>query len=374
MQGCFRFNKVDFGLFYSGIIRDEKTIFTMVYDCGSKDNNALKKAIHDFQKTVKVGETLVSDGKWYGTKPVLDMLTISHLHDDHVNGLVDLFSSFTVKKVFLPYFPPAGIYEYLLFLALINGRDSYETYQLLLNLYLPDNKDNNMENRPEVHIISEEDGIGGPDLHPLWKFYFFNQVEDSQKITKLLSKIHNILALYKITSFADLYHFGAQVGKVVAGLRTAYQSVFGKYKMNATSLTLFHYPSDTKASTYVMREDATLLALSSATCTEQQSEGRTTLLTGDALYNAKTRARIYSVIGQFQNSVLQVPHHGSYRNWQSMQLQKSGIQFDYYVIPTAGKRYAHLPSTTRTTADIINQFHKTPNMITAQNDFTYVIG
>ena len=145
MRGLFQFNKVDFGLFYSGIIMDDRrqNMFTMVYDCGSKNRSKLKTEIEKFASNVVTCEALLSPFHC-SEKPILNLLTISHLHDDHVNGICDLFQRFRVEKVFLPYFP-LDVKVYLLSLALLYGPDSYETYRQLWDLYDPESK---MDNKP----------------------------------------------------------------------------------------------------------------------------------------------------------------------------------------------------------------------------------
>jgi hypothetical protein len=88
--------KVGQGCFYTAIIEPEHgEPFAFVYDCGSDTKgNALKTEIETFLRS------LGSRG--------LDMLTLSHLDADHVNGLdLLLVSARTTKVAFLPYFTPA---------------------------------------------------------------------------------------------------------------------------------------------------------------------------------------------------------------------------------------------------------------------------
>ncbi len=68
---------------------EDKCIFTVVYDCGSRSKQLINKAITDFfNEGIKV-----------------DVLFISHFDSDHVNGLPNLSMHFSKDvKVFIPFF------------------------------------------------------------------------------------------------------------------------------------------------------------------------------------------------------------------------------------------------------------------------------
>ena len=80
------FNPIGQGAFYTECFKEFD--FNVVYDCGSAtDMSVLEKEIkNNFTK----GQTI-------------DAVFISHLHDDHINGLDILLSYCNVKKLFLPY-------------------------------------------------------------------------------------------------------------------------------------------------------------------------------------------------------------------------------------------------------------------------------
>lgn len=92
INGEFCFHNVGQGLFYSGLLINEgnKEQFRFVYDCGSTNKNFLKEYA-----------SLASDEK--GKKKTLDLLVISHFHDDHVNGIPELLEHFDVDTVVMPY-------------------------------------------------------------------------------------------------------------------------------------------------------------------------------------------------------------------------------------------------------------------------------
>ncbi len=96
INGTFRFHNVGQGLFYSGILNKKDTkshaIFSFVYDCGTDSSMAfLKSEIDSFKLLLPTNEKK------------LDLLVISHLHDDHVNGLEYLLKDIKVDTVVMPY-------------------------------------------------------------------------------------------------------------------------------------------------------------------------------------------------------------------------------------------------------------------------------
>ena len=61
------------GLFYNGILKDKKKMFSFVYDCGTMSNqNILQKSVKDYRSIV-------------GNR--IDLLAISHFHRDHVSHI-----------------------------------------------------------------------------------------------------------------------------------------------------------------------------------------------------------------------------------------------------------------------------------------------
>lgn len=96
INGTFRFHNVGQGLFYSGILNKKDTkshaIFSFVYDCGTDSSMTfLKSEIRSFKRLLPTKEKK------------LNLLVISHLHDDHVNGLEYLLKDIKVDTVVMPY-------------------------------------------------------------------------------------------------------------------------------------------------------------------------------------------------------------------------------------------------------------------------------
>lgn len=100
INGTFRFHNIGQGLFYSGLlnIKDSNNhdVFSFVYDCGTDSNKLfLRREIESFKPLLPSAGT--------PNEKRLNMLVISHLHDDHVNGLKYLLDNVKVDTVVMPY-------------------------------------------------------------------------------------------------------------------------------------------------------------------------------------------------------------------------------------------------------------------------------
>lgn len=100
INGTFRFHHIGQGLFYSGLLnlKDSKKhdVFSFVYDCGTDSNKLfLRREIESFKPLLPSAGIL--------NKKKINMLVISHLHDDHVNGLEHLLDDVEVDTVVMPY-------------------------------------------------------------------------------------------------------------------------------------------------------------------------------------------------------------------------------------------------------------------------------
>lgn len=86
------------GIFSAQIIRAkeddvEKEKYVCVYDCGSTTSKVGKSNVEKFAKEL-----------YEKSSGIINMLVISHLDDDHVNGVRELYKEgFQINKVVLPY-------------------------------------------------------------------------------------------------------------------------------------------------------------------------------------------------------------------------------------------------------------------------------
>ena len=104
VKGDFTFYNVGQGLFYGGQIATENKKWTVVYDCGTISKGCdTKECIDDFLCKTHCR--------------VIDLLMLSHFHEDHINGLFTLLKSLKtdvnikrrVRRLILPYFTPGDL-------------------------------------------------------------------------------------------------------------------------------------------------------------------------------------------------------------------------------------------------------------------------
>ncbi|MEE0026462.1 MAG: MBL fold metallo-hydrolase, partial [Atopobiaceae bacterium] len=95
INGSFRFHPVGQGLFYTGLLsRVGGGSFSFVYDCGTmSDQQFLRREIDDFKLLLPHASRRTRR---------LDLLVVSHMHDDHVSGLEYLLENLEVDTVVIP--------------------------------------------------------------------------------------------------------------------------------------------------------------------------------------------------------------------------------------------------------------------------------
>ena len=94
--------------------------FTVVYDCGGK---GIKKSIDDFLR-----RALENDE----TKPIIDLLFISHFHHDHINGLTYLFKKSRVKRIVIPQLSKKMLIEAFVYNEIYGGALTSDTRKIIL--------------------------------------------------------------------------------------------------------------------------------------------------------------------------------------------------------------------------------------------------
>jgi len=105
----FVFHNVGQWLFYTGeICFNNYHVFRFVYDCGTESKKELiNNSIDSFKDNLLCRNNLSKElDRNCRKKPTINLLVISHLHNDHVNGLEKLFEHFCIEEVVIPYFSP----------------------------------------------------------------------------------------------------------------------------------------------------------------------------------------------------------------------------------------------------------------------------
>lgn len=114
---AYRYHAVGQGMFCSGrFTRSGRPDFRWVFDCGTEHGQrSLKRREHVKREIGALrDEPPVAAGAAH-----LDLVTLSHFDEDHLSGLLDLLSEFTVGTLLLPYVTPWD----RLIVALVEGAE-----------------------------------------------------------------------------------------------------------------------------------------------------------------------------------------------------------------------------------------------------------
>ena len=201
------FHPVGHGAFYTERFNDEdgKCVFTAVYDCGASSSNRIEKAIKAAFKN----------------KEEIDLLFISHLHKDHINGVMQLMEQCNVKRIVLPALEDEVVIEALLYnytQAEEFDNDANKFIEKLLignfgstKITQVGNFRNN-DNTPYSAVDSESVGdslTSGKAIEVKrlnWRYYPLNlSSNNSESIIRALSKVANI-PISDIYSNGRLYY------------------------------------------------------------------------------------------------------------------------------------------------------------------------
>jgi len=363
----FQFYNVGQGLFYTGKIGD----FNFVYDCGGDSNSGSKP---DYIGN-SISKYIEEDGV-----DKLDMLVLSHIHNDHTNGIDDLLSQTTVDTVILPYLHP--IRRVLYALEARTANDWY--YDFLINPIkfllekgidrvvviggyesvsrTHNDRDDNYRKEWPSNLTIDLESIPNNDklfnkikseeksgdylysskflvkqhaedirLSNHWVFRFYNIPVTSKKLEDfrdcLEDKDINTNSLRSIIE--DIREGERNQNNKQKKLRECYKKI--RSKVNPTSLCLYHSPINrSKAKTYFPYF-----------LFNQELLGQ--MLTGD--FDMSTNKNYTNFKTHYQTNInkiklFQVPHHGSDRNWNTNIIQD--IQkCEYFVISSGVARKKH---------------------------------
>lgn len=339
----FTFENVGQGLFYIGEVNN----FRFIYDCGSQSRSFLSDAISRHKSN-------------------FELLILSHLHSDHVNGIEELLKESKINIVIIPYYSPIE----RLIIALKNRNQEEWYYRFIsdpveylyrdveLIVFLGKGKDKTSdyfrENRLNNDFSLSEDRVNIDDLEDDNSLIEVIKFNDSEWLTskkyknKVRVKAHNSnLKIYKNWIFRFYNHkvtdrnlevfkscIGDQFGRIdnniirdiiidekrLKQLRNCYQKL--NKDLNHTSLMLYHGPLCKKGNVRVEvypicledRENILNLIYLNSNSSPVKILGQ--FLTGDIDLNKNKK----EIINHFKNYlkyiyIIQVPHHMSKKNW-----------------------------------------------------------
>ncbi|MEK3686754.1 MBL fold metallo-hydrolase [Paenibacillus sp. FSL R10-2736] len=346
----FTFQPVGQGLFYTGRVGDKN----FVYDCGSNNKFQLEKCISNY-------------GEINGAVNCIDLLIISHFHEDHVSGLKQLLDQVTVDTVVLPYI---GDVEKVYLLARGGYGDTTSTFDLLfdpvryflggkkpkarrvifiapgrangpddIEVVVPNDNNpsidtNQMEEDKEVKATLKQDLFYDECferdklavfkhnkpliLSSIWIFKFFNIKVSSDALKKFQRELKLIL------DFSDKTLLKRQlkeprVRKIIA---TCYEESLNKRRgdFNDTSLVLFHAPLKQYNKTGIMSvvRDFRLLNIQRIDHRDRTiNDAIGQLLLGDIKLSETNYSQFTRHFQYELQEILFIllPHHGSKHNW-----------------------------------------------------------
>lgn len=322
MQIRYNFHGVGQGLFCSGITDD----FRWIYDCGSLDTGLLKESIKQIGGEV-------------------DMLAISHFHEDHVNGIPELIrNGIKIKLVLIPYLSPEE--RACVCIDLAKAGTSVDTLQLLHSpaqyfqgrdakiIYVMPTDDGNFNDSIPVNIeeLGIENGLPPDDQ---WRkddnVYSLEQGRALKCNDFLFIPFYDTSCLRNSTKklqrnkyFDEFFNFlkkdfsentAQEYNRLIQQIRTAREKIIKdpeKY-----SLCLLGTPSDQELKIQRMYHGiCNKLCCENRQCKFCSKIG--VLYTGDAPLKAKCREKNFmKFYNRYLNNIccFQVMHHGSSYNF-----------------------------------------------------------
>lgn len=390
--GSFRFHSVGQGLFYSGIIsskigKRQKT-FSFVYDCGTESP---KKYLYQEVDSFKL---LLPPLRHSGVKK-LDLLVISHLHDDHVNGLEYLLQNVEVETVVIPYADEGVLLAsrldsnlgseflndfYIDPIAWFSSRGVRRIFVIgtdeeeLRKREIPNTPRFNFEredfkadweriiqmenvDQTEIAYLSNESTFR---LNDQWIFEFENLEIDRNKMRAFIQTVE----LFKQTKGVSLEQI-FKSKSLLNSLKRETKKVFSSGKaINRTSTVMLHSP-------IIGARSASVYFNASPFCQLLKhinwDVGPSSLLTGDIELLPGEKLSIVNKHGILSNpgyTVIQYPHHGSATNkvkyFEKLQTEATVISYGIT------NKYGHPDA--KNVASLVN-----PIFVNERNSFDYDI-
>lgn len=283
------------GAFYTEVFESG---FVAIYDCGGSN----KKIIEDEIKAT------------FDEKQKIDVVFISHLHNDHINGLEFLLHHCDVKKVVLPLLSDAMKLWFVIENAIYNkNKDNRFIDDLIITpektlddivVFVEPYDDNNNLFNENVDVLN------------LPKQIKSNTQIKNQQIDWLYMPVNFQYDLYANNLKIALANIGVTISNVATKLKTNKQDIIDVYKnilegtnnFNVNSMTVYSGKMSDKELSMTTKQSNKFVLSEKAGC----------LYLGD--FETKDQSRFNSLKNVYnaywsQISTVQIPHHGSSHNF-----------------------------------------------------------
>lgn len=317
------FHAVGQGAFYTErFYEGDENLFNVVYDCGSESakkyiNNAINRFCEDSEEVDKTH------------KPKIDLMFVSHFHDDHVNGISSLMDRCDVGKLVVPFMSLEAIIEVYIYNIIASNNPDNAANSFLIRCLT--NHDDRVIRIPNVEIEYDKDNVvqqgvtsvdsimqKGLNLGKIWEYIPFNITghKISSFILAFQTKYKNLYDAFQKNDYAFVNAFFSS-SEEIKNMRSLYKDHFKK--LNESSMAVLSKP---------VRD----LGQRNALC----------LYTGD--YPMRSKLCVKELIS-FYNfcwdriGTIQVPHHGASNDNPSDLYD--GVKRECVMCYGTGNRYRH---------------------------------
>lgn len=259
----------------------------VAYDCGG--NVGIGKGFNypGIQKYVQMCKSV-------------DILFVSHFHEDHINGIKYLINKNSDIEIYIPKVSPQMLLlDFVYNLYKTNGNSSANEF--ILNWIIPafkSEKEDYSQEDVTIHIVSNDTTVTVSDNKnkPIWKYNLFWKNSDENIDTALLTDICSILNISRKPIYDK--NFFTNVASIFTNdsIKKQIKSIYSKHSQkghNAYSMMVYSHPTDTTHLLDCCKRNATCL------------------YTGDA----PAQGRLLSTALSLDIDNFQVPHHGSKNNY-----------------------------------------------------------
>lgn len=316
----------------------EKHLYTFVYDCGSETAT----------KNMEVPLTVqISDFKRNLENQVIDLLFISHFHEDHINGLDELLKNTHVHRTVIPMLPNEVVILNRVRNLMRYGDEARETDGIIRELYYGQMDGENSRFGKIIAVSPEQTGLEGEDTSSInsgewfpqkgqvlrsgdsltepsifWKYIPFNSIAASdQRAKDFVQQIALIPGVFNSKGELDVDEI---VRNKRDDLKKVYENVMKGGNDNLYTLLVESTPED-------------------GIKVEPCPQCARCLYTGD--FEPEADKNVWKrFTGLYQNypeiGTIQVPHHGSKHNWKQALLNAAGCRH-YFISAGKTNRYHH---------------------------------